>query len=134
MKKSLIPLTLLVSALFLFTACDSPRSLDQMLENDSDRSNIMSSIINHQPYRLEMVNEMMDHDSTRAIMGRRMMERPGMMGMSNDTTRMRSSVNQMIDMASKDSVMFNNMLLQMKKNPDMWRKVTRMNESTARLN
>jgi hypothetical protein len=56
MKKSLIPLTLIVSALFLFTACDSPRSLDQMLENDSDRSNIMSSIINHQPYRLEMVN------------------------------------------------------------------------------
>lgn len=134
MKRFLTTSMLIASTLFVFTACDSPESIDEMLDDNSDRSHIIASIIDHPPYRNEMVNEMMDHDSTRAIMSRKMMDRPGMMGMMNNTTRMRNSVNQMVEMASKDSVMFNNILVQMKKNPDMWRKVNQMNNSTARLN
>ncbi|MCJ7468314.1 MAG: hypothetical protein MUO53_16670 [Maribacter sp.] len=99
------------------------------------RSEIINSFINHQPYRMEMMNTMMQNDSRRNIMGQRMMEKPEMMGMMmSDPKQMIDSMDHMVTMAASDSTMFNAMFQMMKDKPEMWSKVMKMNSSTIKTN
>jgi hypothetical protein len=130
MKKLLITSILIANAIFLFTACESNQSVDQLLKNDTQRSEIITSFINHQAYRMEMMNAMMANDSSRNIMGQRMMGRPEMMGMMmKDPTKMQGTMNHMVTTAASDSTMFNTMIQMMKDKPEMWSKVMKMNTS-----
>ena len=133
MKRSLITSMLIANAIFLFTACDSNQPVDQLLKNDAQRSEIIGSFINHQPYRMEMMNAMLQNDSCRIIMGQKMMGRPEMMGMMmSNPTKMKGTMDHMVNMAAKDSIMFNDMLQMMKEKPEMWSKVMKMHSSTSK--
>jgi hypothetical protein len=132
MKKLLITSMLIMSTALLFTACDSKQPVDQLLKNDAQRSEIIVSFINHQPYRMEMMNAMMANDSSRNFMGQRMMEKPEMMGMMmKDPTKMMGTMDRMVTMAASDSTMLNAMILMMKDRPGMWNKVMKMKSSTT---
>ena len=135
MKRSLNTSMLLANAMFLFIACDSKQPVDQLLKNDSERSEIISSFIDHQPYRTEMMNAMMQNDSCRLLMGEKMMERPEMMGMMMSApTKMKGTMDHMFNMVAKDTVLFNDMIQMMKEKPEMWNKVTKMNTSVNKTN
>ena len=135
MKRSLITSMLIANAILLFAACETKQSGDQLLKNDSQRSEIISSFINHQPYRMEMMNAMMENDSCRLLMGQKMRGKPEMMGMMmNKPLKMRGSMDHMIDMLAQDTVMFNDMIQMMKEKPEMWSKVMKMNSSTIKTN
>jgi hypothetical protein len=127
MKKLLITSILIANVIFLFTACESNQSVDQLLKNDAQRSQIITSFINHQPYRMEMMNAMMQNDSCRNVLGQKMMGNPEMMGMMmKDPTRMQGTMNHMVTMAASDSTMFNAMVQMMKDKPEMWSKLMEM--------
>jgi hypothetical protein len=104
MKKLLITSMLIANTIFFFTACESSQSVDQLLKNDMQRSEIIGSFINHQPYRMEMMSAMMQNDSCRKILGQQMMGTPEMMGMMmKEPTRMKGTMNHMVNMAASDS-------------------------------
>lgn len=133
MKK--LPLTsmLIAMAIPLFTACETNQPVDQLLKNDSQRSEIIGSFISHQPYRMEMMNAMMQNDSCQLLMGEKMMEKPEMMGMMmGDPTKMKGSMDHMIHRAAQDTVMFNDMIQMMKERPEMWNKVMKMKIYTTK--
>ncbi len=133
MKKSLITSMILAIGLFLFTACETKQSVDQLLKNDTQRSEIVESFINYQPYRMEIMNAMMQNDSCRNLMGQKMMEKPEMMGMMmSNPTRMKGTMDHMVNIAAKDSIMFNSLIQMMKDKPEMWSKVMKMNSSTSK--
>ena len=68
---------------------ESGQSVDQLLKNDMQRSEIIGSFINHQPHRMEMMSAMIQNDSCRNIMGQQMMGRSERMGMMmKDPTKM----------------------------------------------
>ena len=123
----------IANAILLFTACDSKQPVDQLLKNDSQRSEIISSFIDHQPYRVEMMNAMIQNDSCRLLMGQKMMGKPEMTGMMmGDPSKMKESMYHMVEMAAQDTVMFNDMIQMMKEKPEMWSKVMNMNSSTSK--
>ena len=135
MKKLLITSMFIATAIFLFTACETKQPVDQLLKNDSQRSEIISSFVNHQPYRMEMMNAMMQNDSCQLLMGQKMMEKPEMMGMMmSDPTKMKGTMDHMVNMAASDSVMFNEMIQMMKEKPEMWNKVMKIKTSTTKTN
>lgn len=126
---------LIANAVFLFTACDSKQPVDQLLKNDSQRSEIIGSFINHQSYRMEMMNAMMQNDSCLFLMGQKMMEKPEMMGMMmSDPEKMKGTMDHMVNIAAQDTVMFNDMIQMMKDNPEMWSKIMKMNSFTGKTN
>jgi hypothetical protein len=133
MKKLLITSMLIASAIFLFTACESNQSADQLLKNDTQRSDIIGQFINHQPYRMEMMDAMLQNDSCRNVMGQRMAGRPEMMGMMmSDPIKMNGTMDHMVAMAASDSTTFNAMIKMMKGRPEMWNKVMQMNTSKTK--
>ncbi len=135
MKKLRITSMLIANAMFLFTACDSKQPVDQLLKNDTQRSEIIASFIDHQPYRMELINAMMENDSCRKMMGQEMMEKPEMMGMMmKDPTKMKGTMEHMVTMAASDSTMFNAMTQMMKGKPEMWNKFMKMKSSTTKTN
>ena len=133
MKRSLITSMFTSIAILLFTACETKQPVDQLLKNDSQRSEIISKFIDHQPYRTEMMNAMMENDNCRLLMGQKMMEKPEMMGMMmSDPSKMKGTMDHMVDMAAQDTVMFNAMIQKMKDKPEMWSKVKKMSSSTSK--
>jgi hypothetical protein len=46
-----------------------------------------------------------------------------------DPTKMKGTMNHMVNMAASDSITFNAMIQMMKDNPEMWNKVMKMNTS-----
>lgn len=135
MKRSLITSMFIANAIFLFTACEIKQPVDQLLKNDSQRSEIISSFIDHQPYRMEMMNAMMQNDSCRLLMGKKMMGKPEMMGMMmSDPAKIKGTMDHMFNLAAKDSIMFNDMIQMMKERPEMWKSVMKMNSSTGNTN
>ncbi len=131
MKKLLITLMLIANAILLFTACESKQPVAQLLKNDTQRSEIIDSFVDHQPYRMEMMNAMMENDSCRNILGQKMMENTEMMGMMmSDPAKMMGTMDHMVNMAANDSIMFNNMIQIMKGKPEMWNKVMKMTSTT----
>jgi len=64
MKKILITSMLIVMTIFLFTACETNQPVEQVLQNDSQRSEIITSFVDHHSYRTEMINAMIDNDSS----------------------------------------------------------------------
>lgn len=132
MKKLLIQSMFIAIVMVVFTACDSKQHVDQLLKNDTQRSEIINSFINHQPYRMEMMNAMMENDSCRNIMGQKMMGRPEMMGMMmKDPTKMKGTMNHMVTLAASDSTMYNAMIQMMKDQPEIWSKVMKMKTTTT---
>jgi flavoprotein len=125
MKKTLIQSMFIATTLSFFTACDSQKPVDELLKNDSQRSEIINSFINHQTYRMEMMNAMMENDSSRNIMGQKMMGRTEMM--MNDPTTIKGTMNHMVTMAASDSTLYDAMIQMMKDQPEMWSKVMKMN-------
>lgn len=81
-----------------------------------------------------MMNAMMKNDSCRNIMGQKMMANPEMMGMMKDPTKMKGTMNHMVNMAANDSIMFNDMIQMMKEKPEMWNKVMKMKTTTTKTN
>jgi hypothetical protein len=80
-----------------------------------------------------MMNAMMENDSCRLLMGQKMMEKPEMMGMMmSDPSKMKGTMDHMVDMAAQDTAMFNDMIQMMKGKPEMWSKVMKMNSSTSK--
>ena len=128
MKKSLSTSLLIPIAILIFTACENKQPVDQFLKNDMHRSEIISTVIDHHPYRTEMMNAMVENDSCRLLMGQKMMGRPEMMGMMmGDPQKMKGTMDHMFNMASKDSIMFNDMIQMMKERPEMWSKLMKLN-------
>ena len=82
-----------------------------------------------------MMNAMMQNDSCRLLMGKKMMERPEMMGMMmSDPKKMKGTMDHMVTMAANDSLMFNDMIQMMKEKPEMWNKVMKMKTSATKTN
>ncbi len=135
MKKSRITSALILCSVILFTACETEQPVGQLLKNDTQRAEIIDSLISHQNYRMEMVNAMMANDSCRNIMGQKMMGNSGMMGMMmKDPTKMKGTMDHMVNMAANDSAIFNDMVQTMKEKPEMWDKVMQMKTPTTKTN
>jgi hypothetical protein len=135
MKRLLIASMLIANAMFLFTACETEQPVDQLLKDDPQRSKIISSFVNHQPYRMEMMNAMMQNDSCQLLMGHKMMEKPEMMHMMmSDPEKMKGTMDHMVNLAAEDSTMLNDMIQMMKERPEMWNKVMEMNSSINKTN
>lgn len=135
MKKFLITSMLVTNAIFLFTACETKQPVDQLLNNDLQRSEIISTVIDHHRYRTEMMNAMVENDSCRLLMGQKMMGRPEMMGMMmSDPQKMKGTMDYMVNMTAKDTTLFNDMIQMMKEKPEMWDKVMKMKNATTKSN
>jgi len=74
MKKLTILPILLASAMVLFSACNSKQTAEQTLKDDNQRKDIFATVAQSNPYRLEMMNEMMNNDSCKQMMMNKMMD------------------------------------------------------------
>jgi hypothetical protein len=96
MKKQTIFSILIAATLILITSCNSKPSADNYLQDETQRKEIISAIVHHQPYMIEMVHEMMDNDSCKQVMMDNMMMDPSMKEMH---------MNMMMNMCKDDSSM-----------------------------
>ena len=117
MKKLTILSILIASAMSFFTACNSKQAADQVLNDESQRKAVITSIAHHETYSMEMMKEMMNSDSCKVMMGQHMMGDTGMMNMM---------MGNMMNMAEKDSAMCKNMMQMMHQKPAMMKMMNNM--------
>ncbi len=144
MKKLIILSMFMAGAISLFTACNSKQTVDQFLMDDTQRKDIITALVHHPSYRMEMMREMMNNDSCKQMMGQNMMKDPGMMSMMmSDSSMMHNMMNgnknmqnrmmgQMMDMAEKDSVMCDAMMRMMNEKPQIKSRMMKMNMSNTK--
>lgn len=111
---------LFIAGIGLLTACNNKQTTDQLLKDDNQRKEITAAIIHNQAYHMELMQEMMNSDSTKQMMGNGMMKDPGMMNMMME---------HMMNMAEKDSAMCKNMMQMMEQKPGMMKMMKGMNMS-----
>lgn len=112
MKKATIFSILIATTLILVTSCSSKPSTDDYLKDNQNRKEIVSSIVHHQPYMVEMIHEMMNSDSCKQLMMENMMKDPGMkdkhMGMmmsmcKEDSSMCKMMMNKTMEMCDADT-------------------------------
>lgn len=138
--KNLQLLLLSIGTMLLFTQC-AEKSAETVLKDDSQRREIIASIVSHEPYRAELMDEMMSNDSCKHMMHERLKSDPAMMQMmmhdstmmhkmmSGDKSMQIKMMDHMVDMADKDSVLFNAMITRMNSKPEMMTRMMKMPNS-----
>jgi len=99
-KQAIIPI-LFAAAAPLLTSCSSSPTAEQYLKNDAHRKDVILSISHNQPYKMEMMQEMMQSDSNKHMMMGNMMGDPSMAEMHMD---------KMMNICKDDSTKFKMML------------------------
>jgi len=103
-------------------ACNSKQTADDFLKDDNQRKEITTAIIQNPVYHMELMQQMMNSDSTKQMMGQNMMKEPAMMNMMME---------HMMNMADKDSAMCKKMMQMMESKPAMMKMMKEMNMSTS---
>jgi len=128
MKNSTILSIFLFAAMGFLFACNSKQTADQYLKDDNQRKAIIAGIANHQPYRADMINEMMNSDSSKQMMAHSMMGDPSskivmmdnMMNMcKNDASMWKMMMDKTMEMCEGDTAKSNMMMQSMQSHPDM---------------
>jgi len=110
---------LFVAATSLLFACNPSQTADQCLNDDDQRMAMIGGIAHHPAYMAEMMNEMMNSDSSKQMMAQSMMSDPrmmtimmdNMMSMSkNDTSMFRMMMGKSMEMCDADSSKCNMMM------------------------
>lgn len=109
-----------IAVMGLLTACNNKQTTEQLLKDDNQRKEITSAIVHTPAYHMELMQEMMNGDSTKQMMGNGMMKDPAMMNMMME---------HMMNMAEKDSAMCKNMMQMMEQKPAMMKMMKEMNRS-----
>jgi len=96
----------------MFTACNQPKSSAQLLEDETQRQEIMRAITNDKEMMTEMSDIMMSSESAKMMMMKNkdmmsMMGNPEMM--QNNPGMMKGMMGNMMQMAQTDSVLRKNM-------------------------
>jgi len=97
----------------MLTACNQPKSSAQVLEDETQRHEIMQAIANDEEMMTEMSDIMMNNENAKMMMMKNqnmmsmMMGNRGMMG--NNPGMMKGMMGNMMQMAQTDSVMRKNM-------------------------
>ncbi len=97
----------------MLTACNQPKSSAQLLEDETQRLEIMQAIVNDKEMMTEMSDIMMNSENAKMMMMKNqdmmsmMMGNPGMM--QNNPGMMKGMMGNMMQMAQTDSVMRKNM-------------------------
>jgi len=97
----------------MLTACNQPKSSSQLLEDETQRHEIMQAIANDKVMMTEMSDIMMKSENAKMMMMKNqdmmsmMMGNRGMMG--NNPGMMKGMMGNMMEMAQTDSVMRKNM-------------------------
>ena len=110
MKKMIF---LLAISTLMLTSCNQPKSSAQVLEDETQRNEIMQAIANDKEMMTEMSDIMMSSENAKMMMMKNqdmmsiMMGNPGMM--QNNPGMMKGMMGNMMQMAQTDSVMRKNM-------------------------
>ena len=120
MKRINIYSILFIAVISLLSACNTKQTTDQLLKDDNQRKEIAAAIIQNPAYHMELMQEMMNSDSTKQMMGQNMMKDPAMMNMMME---------HMMNMADKDSAMCKKMMQMMEQKPMMMKMMKGMNMS-----
>lgn len=135
-----LQILLLSIGTILFTQC-AEKSAELVLKDETKRKEIITSIVSHEPYRAELMDEMMSNDSCKHMMHERMKSDPAMMQMmmhdstmmhkmmSGDKSMQIKMMDHMVDMAENDSVLFNAMRTRMNSKPQMITRMMKMQNS-----
>ena len=103
-------------------ACSSKQTADDFLKDDNQRKEITTAIIHNPAYHMELMQVMMNSDSTKEMMGHDMMKDPAMMNMMME---------HMMNMADNDSAMCTKMMKMMEQKPMMMKMMKEMNMSAG---
>lgn len=68
MKNRTIISIFFIATLMLISSCDTKPSVKELLKDDIERLAIIHEIVNHKPYMIELMNEMMKNDGFRKMM------------------------------------------------------------------
>ncbi len=97
----------------LLTACNQPKSTAQVLEDETQRQEIMQAIANDKEMMSEMSDIMMNSENAKMVMMQNQDMMTMMMGnrgmMKNNQGMMKGMMGNMMQMAQTDSVMRKNM-------------------------
>ena len=138
--KNLLFLFLFFATMLSFPQC-AEKSAELVLKDETQRKEVIASIVSHEQYRAEMMDEMMSNDCCKHMMHERMKNDPAMMqNMMHDSTMMHKMMsgdksmqikmmNHIVDMAEKDSVLFNAMITRMNSKPEMMNRMMKMPNS-----
>jgi len=137
MKNSTFLSIFLVAALGFLFACNSNKTADQALKDDTHRKAMIGGIAHHQPYMAEMMQEMMKNDSCKQMMAQSMMSDPmmktmmmdNMMTMSkNDTSMFKMMMGKTMEMCDADQSKCNMMMGAMQPHPNVMRSMKGMHD------
>jgi hypothetical protein len=98
MKTNFFFWIIFVSITSLFFACNMNKASDQILKDDKQRKEIITTIVHNPSYLNEMTQQMMNSDSTQQMMGMNMMEI-----MRNNPKMRTEMMRNMMNMFEKDS-------------------------------
>ena len=97
----------------MLTACNQPKSSAQVLEDETQRREIMQTIANDEEMMMDMTDIMMKSENAKMMLMKNQDMMSMMMGnrgmMQNNPGMMRGMMGNMMQMAQTDSVMRNNM-------------------------
>ena len=117
--KKLINLSIFIaSAMIFLPACNSKQTADDFLKDNTQRKEITTAIIHNPAYHAELMQVMMNSDSTKQMMEEYMMKDPAMMN---------TIMEHMMNMADKDSAMCKKMMNMMEQKPIMLKMMKDMN-------
>lgn len=137
MKNSTILSIFLVAAMGFLFACNSKQTADQCLKDDNQRMAMIGGIAHHQPYMAEMMNEMMNSDSSKQMMMQGMMDDPKMMAMmmdhmmsmsKNDTSMFKMMMGKTMAMCDADAAKCTMMMDAMKPHPNVMKSMKGMGD------
>ncbi len=135
MKKQTIIAILFAATLTFLASCNSNPTADQYLQNDQQRKDILVAMVHHQPYRAEMIHEMMNNDSCKQMMMANIMDDPNMMGMNmdnmmnmskDDSSTCKMMMGKTMEMCEDDPAKCNMMMGSMKSHPHVMKSVKGM--------
>ena len=137
--KSLIILPILFAAtVIILVSCNSKQTAHNYLKDDNQRKEIVLAMAHHQPYMTEIMNEMINNDTCKQLMGSAMMGNSGMMnrmmGMMMDNHQMQHQMmSNMLNKCVLDSTARNQMGTMMAGNPVMMKTMMQMKNQKGML-
>ncbi|MDZ4793964.1 MAG: heavy metal-binding domain-containing protein [Bacteroidota bacterium] len=124
MKKLIILSTFIAAAMSILPSCNSKQTVDDYLKDDTQRKEVTTAIIHNPAYHAELMQVMMNSDSTKQMMGEGMMKDPAMMNMMMEN---------MMNMADKDTAMCKKMMNMMEQKPMMMKMMKEMNMTAGTM-
>jgi len=124
-KHKTFPILFTLALIFL-ASCNAKQTADDYLKEDTQRKAIVQSITQNQAYMTEMMDEMMNNDTSKQWMMDHMMSNPsmremhmnGMMNMCNeDSTMCKMMIGKTMKMCADDSTKCKMMMGSMQMHP-----------------